>query len=404
METGKLKLALSAGALALSMALAGCGGSSGSGGATGPEGRVNDDPKPVDCGGGITATPPQTCKQAVDAANEADDMAKMKVADASETFTLLSGYSLPGTLGDSATGPTDAVKAEYKGVEIIYGTGAQLSADDGDIATNAPTEGRNRGYFQLAAVTSARDVTAPGKFTNTPAEEEHAVGDFSGTYRGIDGTFRCAGNDCTSQNRGDEGFILGGANWYFRPNDPEAKLQGAIAAEWGWWISKPGEDDEAFNLVYRYGASGAGTPTTASQANALRGSATYTGKALGQYAVVDGANSASGAFEATASLTATFGTATALSGSIHTFNVGNGWEVLLKENKLAGDDGAATFTGETEWKTNDEDGVGKGSWNASMYGDTSSGDALPTHVIGGFTAVDAGARMVGAFGGEPPKQ
>ncbi len=46
METGRLKLALSAGALALSMALAGCGGSSSSGGAQNTNGDGGGPPLP----------------------------------------------------------------------------------------------------------------------------------------------------------------------------------------------------------------------------------------------------------------------------------------------------------------------------------------------------------------------
>ena len=188
-----------------------------------------------------------------------------------------------------------------------------------------------------------------------------------------------------------------------------AKLQGDAVAQWGWWIADKDDVAGAGDINLRCASidtsDGSDRPAGRT-AFPEAGEATYSGKALGQYAVVDGEDSESGAFEATASLTAKFsgtgGAETKLSGSVHDFDVHSGWEVMLKENTADRNGTSGLFTGNTVWKTGDDDGLGEGNWQASAYGGANG--AEPDHVVGGFTAVDAGARMVGVFGGEPPKQ
>ncbi len=70
METGKMKLALSAGALALSMALAGCGGSSSSGGATSSGGGDTPTPSTVTLPNGVTAASLVAGRFSIDAGEE----------------------------------------------------------------------------------------------------------------------------------------------------------------------------------------------------------------------------------------------------------------------------------------------------------------------------------------------
>ena len=247
-------------------------------------------------------------------------------------------------------------------------------------------------------------------FTQRVGQKHGSGASFAGSYMGVEGMFKCTKADgCTSSPAaGEDMFTLPDGEWHFRPSDRMAKLQGAKVAEWGWWMADSTATPSvagagAINLRYAVlmmNGTDAGAQSTYPQA----GEATYTGKALGQYAIVAGADSESGAFEATASLTARFrgssdGADTELSGRVHSFDVNSGWEVMLKEDKAH--DGSGVFEGKTVWKTGDEDGLGEGDWLATMHG---TADKEPTHVVGGFTATDAGARMVGAFGAEPPKQ
>ncbi|MCY4240586.1 MAG: hypothetical protein OXD36_02455 [Rhodobacter sp.] len=381
-------------------------------------------------------------KQITDAANaerttRETAQAKKAAADASAVYDriveyIASGATVTGTLDAQGEAGSDvsglvAAKAEHKGIETIRGEGqtwlVAIDDTDGDIGAkigNEVTTGENVGYYPIADGTGANAGIHRVKadaFTQRVNLEHKTGASFSGEYMGVPGTFKCTGTaGCQSQpaGGGEDRFILSvGAEdneneWHFKPNDRMAKLEGDRRAEWGWWITDPGEDTEAVNIVYRnFGteeAVGDGNQDGI-QTYANAGKATFTGKALGQYAVVDGADSEAGAFEATADLEASFaGPATKLSGRIHTFDVNSDWEITLKENEDNYNSDASVdqraFRGTTVWKTGDEDGLGEGAWRAKMFGENGR---EPTHAVGGFTAVDAGARMVGAFGAEPPE-
>ena len=422
--------------LAGALALAGCGGGSstptttgngenGGGGGNGCNApNIND--------GDDCLTPVQyraKIAKEVEEENKRTEAAKKEVADASALYARLvtaeatAATSGGGLLADTAlVAPvTSGTKAEHKGIHTLRGEGQTWvyavldsevnSGGTPQIAANIGEEissGDNAGYYPIDG-DGALTVKAAA-FTQRVGLEHKTGASFSGEFMGVQGTFKCTGaGGCTSSPAtGEDMFDLYSGDdaatnkWLFKPNDRMARLQGDVVAQWGWWMAAKGEGDDA---VAGAGAinlhrSGSGLMTARGVFPAA-GEATYTGKALGQYAVVDGADSESGAFEATASLTAKFdgNDDTTLGGRIHDFNVGSGWEVKLKENDA--EDG---FIGRTVWKTNDEDGLGEGHWRASVYGGTDDAATEPTHVAGGFTATDAGASMIGAFGGEPPKQ
>ena len=337
------------------------------------------------------------------------------------TATSVSG----GVPANSSVAP--GVKAEHKGIETLrdddgqpWAYAAGVGPDDADLGETrslaafvgaALTAGTNAGYFPILG-TAAHEVKADA-FTPRNNLRHKKDASFTGSYKGVQGTFKCTGTaGCTSSpdNAENTMFILNTSavdatnSWHFRPNDAQTKLQGSKVAEWGWWMADSTATPSvagagAVKLRYEVLNPTTGEPDDKQQSFPTAGEATYTGKAHGQYAIVDGADSESGAFEATASLTARFRSAnTELSGRVHDFDVNSGWEVMLKEDKVHTD---GVFAGKTVWKTDGEDGLGEGDWNATMHG---TAREEPTHVVGGFTATDAGARMVGAFGAEPPKQ
>ncbi len=319
------------------------------------------------------------------AARNAED-AKERTADASALYARLVTATGSGVPSSSASVPA-AVKAEHKGIETLYGEGEnwlQAIGSSGAIGTKIgaeETSGPNAGYYPLAGADP--HAVKASAFTQRVGQKHDTGASFAGSYMGVEGMFKCTADaGCISSPApGEDMFTLPGEEWHFRPSDRMAKLQGAKVAEWGWWM----DDSTATPSVagagpvkLRYASinSSGGDRSTGRTTFPAAGEATYSGAAHGQYAIVDGADSESGAFEATASLTARFrgNTDTELSGRVHDFDVNSGWEVMLKEGKAH--DGSGVFEGKTVWKTGDEDGLGEGDWNASMY---EGGTAEPTH-------------------------
>ena len=419
--------------LAGALALAGCGGGSGTPTMTDGNGDNNGDDDKVTltdeiCGEGrMVNAAGDACVADPDYVSERENTANAsalydRIVKSIATGTTATG-NVPNPLGATASAVVglNTAKAEHKAIETIREEGETwlvAIASGGDIDARIGDElvsGTNAGYYPIdAGPDSGQHTVKASAFTQRVGLKHKTGASFSGEYMGVSGTFKCTGaNGCTSSPAsGENVFTLSTdttSKWHFKPNDRMAKLQGDRLAEWGWWITNVGKEAEAVNIVYRnFGEEEAvAAPDQAgidisTLPNA--GKATYTGKAHGQYAVVDGADSESGAFEATAALEASFAAqATKLSGRIHTFDVNSDWEITLKENPsnpTSSDQFA--FKGATVWKTGDEDGLGEGNWRAKLFG--GGNDTEPERAVGGFTAVDAGARMVGAFGGEPPKQ
>ena len=329
-----------------------------------------------------------------------DDPDYTSAKAARDAATALYGNITASAVPAGNTPIPATVKAANQGTESFRGEGQAL-ADLNNVGT-ATAEGANEGYHAITTDT-VHEVTS-GRFTESPNSRTIPVGTYAGNYRSVPGMFRCTTTEgCTVQYKGETGFELG-EGWHFKPSAEDAKVEGAKIAEWGWWIEDPDDKDkDHVRLVYRIIGSGDGIPSASDRASVigLNGNAIYTGDALGQYAIVrSGTGSASGGFEAKAELTAKFGTATKLSGKIHDFNVGSGWEVTLKEADIDGTN--AIFDGETTWKIGSTDGILGGDWDASMYG--GGAEEIPSHILGGFTATHTDARMIGAFGTKAPEE
>ena len=382
-----LKL-LPAALLVAVLALAGCGG--GSDDMTTPP-EPTEPPPPTCMDGYALDQSTNTCVETADGAKASED-AKAAAAMA---------RALHGVLGTDAGVPTVATDATAftaattdKSSQSIRLEGAMLSTLG---LTASTTEGLTD-YYQLASGTfDQAESDAFGGIEQMEHDGNAPDGDrndfvTTGKYRGIDGTFRCTADTCTSQDGHPTGTE---ANWLFKPNDPMARVMGN-QIQWGWWLT---ETDDAVSAVnrFRHDATASTDLTDSAGLGGLgSGMASYEGEATGQYAVTGD----SGAFTATASLTATFGNAVIpLSGSIHTFMGADGeardWMIELKEIADATTSGVGDYDGGTTvW-----DGYEmSGTWNADMYNGT--GTVAPDVILGDFRAQNHGGRMAGVFGAQ----
>ena len=416
-----MKLALSAGAVALSMALVGCGGGSSPRSMMDGDNMMNgkdDDPEFTDArcveingAGHVANAAGDGCMDdpdhvSADAAREAAEELYGNIDTASTAIAHMAG---------SGADSFAMVKDEYKGSKSFYAKGltfaaANAGSDDTDSVPNA-SGAANAGYHELELVATGLEVTS-SKFSRatTPVNFDASSGAFSGEYQGIPGMFLCVAtglDTCSSAPGTKDTFILteaGSATWLFKPNSETATTsKGAKLAEWGWWIENQGEEDEIVRLFYGDTMDSDAPDPVDTTLTITAGTATYKGDALGQYAVVrSGTGSASGEFEAKVTLTADFeaGANGELSGEIHDFNVGTEWKVMLEKKAIAG--GTALISGETKWMMGTDEGLRSGNWSARMHGGD-GGEETPTHILGGFSAVHSNASMIGAFGTELEK-
>ncbi|MCY4242861.1 MAG: hypothetical protein OXD36_14105 [Rhodobacter sp.] len=277
--------------------------------------------------------------------------------------------------------------------------------------------GRNR-----LAVSSAFATVGTNSHTRTitegPAGSERSVFQTKGSYRGVEGTFRCVGDQggdepCQSSVNGSGVLALtgptsAGNGWFFKPDSPTAQVMDR--ARWGWWFTEDrgGQVDNVG--VFYESNDGPQRLVNSTGLGTLGGSATYKGDAEGVFAIhgLESDSGRSGDFEADVTLNATFGSSARLTGTVDNFT-GEGtdpdWAVRLNRlnaatpqvsfNNLAAD---GVAKGHTQWvRGSDTQSTINGQWEARMYNGTAT--AAPSAVLGGFTAAhDAGGRMIGAFG------
>ena len=231
----------------------------------------------------------------------------------------------------------------------------------------------------------------------TPDNDSDDIVRISGSLQGASGYLHCTpgGDGCTVKNRGDNTYDLEDGNWIFHPRNKDVRVSvpDATYMYFGWWkrMTVP-----AGELSYRtfVGGAGAVDPTVF---NAERGSATYRGPAIGQYALshtlLD--ESSSGDFTARAELQANF-TDNRISGTITNFSNASDWSLTLNDESM--EDG--TIAGGTvDWTigTNKKSG---GTWSGGFFSnDPDYSGGHPEGLRGQFTAnFDADGRIIGVFG------
>ncbi len=384
--------------IAGTLALAGCGGSSGE-----PE------------------TPPATEEPTVpkseadDAKQEAaDEKARADAAEAAlmqatarAMFEAIKGGpkrlhmkdGVPSGAEEYMAGMTAAVMKPFAEVYNTLAGGAYT------IPTNNPVK-----------VASSKDLPS-GAGTITYATPGAKV--FAGTFGGAPGTFTCPteGQACTVAADGDNLTFVGG--WTFKPNPGAmATVSDTDYITYGWWtevedprLQRVGDSDTIG--VYSYAKSDAWVNSGARQLPT--GNATYVGKSSGLYALndpLDATRAEAGSFTADAEIKASFGANNSahptanISGTIDNF-MANGeakkWAVMLSAHTdgNVGDGTVGSGTGTTAWKIN---GISSeatpGEFAAKLYA-PGTADGVPTLVGGTYGATfDSLGQMIGSFGAE----
>ena len=360
-------------------------------------------------------------------------------ADDDESTEIVAIYTDVGL-----PGPKSLLLDEMAGQDSFFtitddpdGTGGDLTVADADEAfiENASTAGLPR-----APATGSTTVLL-GEST-TPIGGGDARLQFSGTWRGVPGTFVSTGTTqitvIAMRDDDDEEVLtanFGNGAWTFQPDNVKAMVD--VPDEdyiwFGWWKDEPDEktgDSASFAYGFRTAAGGEDdfdTAATGSNVQLVEGKATYEGAATGKFAMETGSRLTpiydADAFTATARLTADFGgdgdaeTADTedgtIKGSITDFQRGDGraldgWKVTLNQVTLTPDE--ATFSLSDDATTADVSNDGavaeiggsksdSGSWSGEFFGNGRD-DGQPDGVAGRFDASfgDANVHIAGSYG------
>ena len=227
---------------------------------------------------------------------------------------------------------------------------------------------------------------------------------------------------CMVSSANDGMISSTGGTWTFTP---DADLAGEIMIDlpdtdhlyFGWWLKEPDEAEGSY--AFRT-FSGGTVPFTVgnkfkSGADGLLGTASYRGRAAGQYVTKDFSGGVlsggtAGVFTATALLTANFGGDDIavndqfnIRGSVTEFRdvergrALEGWSVTLNKVDLA--PGSASFGGTAGDTTTATLGgvIGTGTWEGAFFGNARA-DRKPGAVAGVFDAHLPAAHISGGFG------
>ena len=358
-------------------------------------------------------------------ANEADDEAS------TEYVAVYTDIDLPGPksllLDEGVTDTETTIFFEV--TDDPDGTGPQDADDadeafvmlaDTDMFPSAPATGST-------TVVLGSLVTQPG--TNTQRLE------FSGTWRGVPGTFICSTGVCTAagngislsamlDSKGKEVLtaMFGGRTWVFQPTDADATVD--VPDEdylyFGWWKNEPAEAEDNGTFDYGFRTFAGGTQAFTADNGAMEGvvgKATYRGAATGKYALEKGSRLApeyeADAFTATAVLKASFGTdgePGTIDGSITDFVNANpegqslaDWEVELNPITLGANSPSFASTGDEDNAVADIDGTKSdtGVWSGEFFGNGRE-DGQPGSVAGRFSATfdAANTHLAGSYGAQ----
>lgn len=222
-----------------------------------------------------------------------------------------------------------------------------------------------------------------------------------GSFQGASGHFHCtstSADGCAIRYDGT-GYIPTGT-WTFTTSKSSTVLvDDESYLYFGAWEREARSPDALTYSAF----SGGMHPATGTGFTGLTGSATYTGPAIGHYAIQQefGEVSSSGAFTASARIEADFGAVDAngsISGRITKFSNDDSWSLTL--NRIMLDDGPGVFSnGTVNWRVGDDVATAGGSWSGGFFSDDTYVAQEPEGVSGEFQAVygEIGA-IRGAFG------
>ena len=372
-------------------------------------------------------------------------------ASGSAAPSVPGGWSSASFVGQSGTAGSLVDETVYLYTNIqapstrafwkVYGLSQDMTTDAPPLARGRSAQAQTEEQVDSNNIVTATDVT---EIT------------FSGSFDGVGGTFTCA-TGCTGSNLGggsaatnaqiaahvvthvtfDQGqpTFAAPTNWNFVPGSITSGVpvdKDDAYLYFGIWSSIPDNiSDDGYDFEYIAGG-GAESGTALGNFDALTGSATFRGGAVGRYVTqgqVDGQNAKIGTFTATAALNADFGAndaAGTLSGSITDFREGGsplaGWSVTLGgvsadvASILNSDASTATGVGSITVANIGGLAVG-GLWGATFHGSDNEilddRDEYPAlqyppvdlaGVTGWFKAIGSGANdasLAGAFAATP---
>ena len=257
-------------------------------------------------------------------------------------------------------------------------------------------------------------------------DREYAIEEelsFPGTFHGVAGTYECRTPPCTVSTANDGMISTTGDTWTFTP---DANLAGEIMIDlpdtdylyFGWWLQEPTDAEGSYAFRTFSGGTvpfAVGNKFTSGNNDGLIGTASYEGRAAGQYVTKDFSGGVlsggtAGVFTATASLTAHFGGDDIalndqfnIRGSVTAFRdverkrALDGWRVTLNKVDLVPD--SASFGGTADDTTTAMLGgvTGTGTWAGAFFGNARA-DRKPGAVAGVFDAHLPAAHIAGGFG------
>ena len=246
---------------------------------------------------------------------------------------------------------------------------------------------------------------------------------FEGTFHGVAGTYECMPSPCMVSTAADGLMSATGGTWTFTPDSDRADeimidLPDTDHLYFGWWLKEP--DDAEGSYAFRTFSGGTvpfavGNKFTSGNNDELLGTASYEGRAAGQYVTKDFSGGVlsggrAGVFTATASLTANFGGDNIavndqfnIRGSVTEFrdverdSSLEAWSVTLNKVDLAS--GSTSFGGAAGNTTTATLGgvTGTGTWEGAFFGNARA-DGKPGAVAGVFDANLPAAHIAGGFG------
>ena len=315
-----------------------------------------------------------------------------------------------GSYTVAAGGVVDTVvlytNIEAPGTRPFSGDGGKYSA-----ATGLDTDGN----LPIVAGTTDPTLIASAAFPSGVGIVSHET-DADGTVRvvgsfdGALGEYVCTpamGGACTSSVRSAGGYALAGGDWKFVPAagaevpDPDTEYQ-----YFGWWLRQTADA----SAIGTFHAGEGRAPDEFQNLQALQGTATYRGPAVGKFAIQPRiGEAAAGDFAATVTLEVDFGDAADLgtvTGTVGDFTANGAtttWSVALGSARI-GLDGSIAAGGNhaalTVWSISGTEGTTPGTpptWSAQLH--DAGVHSVPEVTTGAFEAVyDDVGQMIGAFG------
>ncbi len=280
---------------------------------------------------------------------------------------------------------------------------ATLTGNGNPIASSRfPGGGRSTTYEHT--VDSDPDTDGTDGDGNT--RNDYDTTRFSGTFGGASGTFECTGT-CTVQHQGGNVYNLSSGTWTFTTGKTaRVAVDDDSHMYFGWW-----KREQIVGGSLSFATFSNGTHEVDDIPDTLTGTATYTGPAVGQYAIYQpaGGESSAGSFTASAALTANFGAADAegtLSGQVTNFSNDADWSLTLMSQDIDG--GGVARPGDpvanpsVSWTIGTHTETG-GAWDAQFFSDVDGSTSIPQGVAGTFDAqFGQVGRLVGAFGAHCP--